>query len=327
MCWHSEALLHAAPPIESCPYDSIQVEDTCKCNHKICSKPPCLYELNIAVNGTDIPGNCCAVYSCDGCANETLIEGKCPCAPGATLNSKGECTCIDPHKNLINNECVCDPDKCELPQICDRHHVSVTDKEGCCMKTKCIKCPDDSFATNNNDEAIDDKCVCYPCTNECGPNERVVVIQRGSGFPSSCCDLYKCESGDLEKKCIVEEVIYSEGESWETADAQTCKCQGGISFCSKPTEEETFRSCHQEGSVYKHNESWMVDSCTNCTCFNGETKCIAHMCEVSEGHLKKPECQPLNCTKVCPDGNHIDPFGNHIDHMGPYTLLENISTN
>jgi hypothetical protein len=26
------------------------------------------------------------------------------------------------------------------------------------------------------------------------------------------------------------------------------------------------------------------------------------MCEISEGRLKKPECQPLNCTKVCPNG-------------------------
>lgn len=294
-------MLHAAPPIEPCPHDSIQVADICKCNPELCSKPPCMYELNVSVNGTDIPGSCCTIYSCVGCPNDTLINGKCPCAPDAILNSKGACECVDLHKSLVQNECVCNADRCELPDICAKNYVSVSEHDECCTKTKCIKCPEDSFVTNNGDDEVENKCVCYPCKDkDCEPNEKVVIIERGNSFPGSCCDIYKCEA--MEKTCVAESIVYGEGDTWETIDSQTCKCQAGISFCSKPNEEESFRPCHKEGRVYKHNDSWMLDSCTNCTCFNGEIKCIAHMCEISEGRLKKPECQPLNCTKVCPNG-------------------------
>jgi hypothetical protein len=297
----NKLVLHAAPPIEPCPHDSIQVADICKCNPELCSKPPCMYELNVSVNGTDIPGSCCTIYSCVGCPNDTLINGKCPCAPDAILNSKGACECVDLHKSLVQNECVCNADRCELPDICAKNYVSVSEHDECCTKTKCIKCPEDSFVTNNGDDEVENKCVCYPCKDkDCEPNEKVVIIERGNSFPGSCCDIYKCEA--MEKTCVAESIVYGEGDTWETIDSQTCKCQAGISFCSKPNEEESFRPCHKEGRVYKHNDSWMLDSCTNCTCFNGEIKCIAHMCEISEGRLKKPECQPLNCTKVCPNG-------------------------
>ncbi|XP_063919731.1 cysteine-rich motor neuron 1 protein-like [Zophobas morio] len=297
--------VHGAPPIESCPHDSIQIEDTCKCDPTFCKKPICQYELNIAINGSDTPGSCCTIYSCDGCGNDTLLQDKCPCAPGAIFNSRGECKCVDPHKKLVNNECVCEPELCELPQICGANYVSVTEHDECCSRNKCIKCPEDSFATNLNDDAVEDKCVCYPCKNkECGANETVVIMEHGNDFPGSCCDIYKCESS-----C---DVMFGDGGVWETPDGQKCNCQRGIAFCDKQNEDESFNLCHKEGRVYKHNESWMLDNCTNCTCFNGETKCIAHMCEVLEGHLKKPECQPLNCSKVCPDGYKLNKRGCQI---------------
>ncbi|XP_044259066.1 cysteine-rich motor neuron 1 protein [Tribolium madens] len=302
-------LLHAAPPIEPCPHDSILVEDTCKCNPSSCSKPPCLHNLVIAANSTDEPGHCCPIYTCEGCPNSTLIDGKCPCAPNATLDALNTCKCVDPHRKLLNGECVCDEDLCELPQLCDINSVSVTEQTGCCPTTKCIKCPDDSFATSNKNGEIEDKCVCYPCPKECGPGEKVVIVQRGKGFPGSCCDMYKCEKDDSEKKCLVDGVWYGEGDILKTSDTQVCKCQDGLSFCWNAKNEEFFRPCHKEGKVYKHDESWMLDTCTNCTCFNGETKCIAHTCEVSQGHIDKPDCQALNCSKVCVDGFKLNKRG------------------
>lgn len=71
-----------------------------------------------------------------GCKNETLLEGKCPCAPGAVLNEDGICECIDKERHLVNGECVCNPQQCELPKICDRKSLLTTIEDGCCRKTR-----------------------------------------------------------------------------------------------------------------------------------------------------------------------------------------------
>lgn len=122
-----------------------------------------------------------------------------------------------------------------------------------------------------------------------------------------CCDLYKCEKIARERHCTVENVTYKELEVWTTIDGQTCQCQGGLSFCSKVPEEKG--GCHHEQHVYKHMESWMVDSCTNCTCIDGESRCIAHMCEINESRIKKPDCLPLKCNKECPEGYRLNRKG------------------
>lgn len=170
--------------MEPCPPDSLLTEDTCKCNPELCSKPPCLHDLHIATNGSDTPGQCCPLYSCDNCPEEDLIQGLCPCAPDAVINAQGACNCVQPHFRLLEGKCVCDPDDCPLPQLCGDNHVEVKRKEGCCVHTECIECPEDSFPTTNADEAVENKCVCYPCKKkECGEGESVVVMQRALGFP------------------------------------------------------------------------------------------------------------------------------------------------
>lgn len=285
--------------MEACPHDSIPVAESCKCNIDSCVKPPCLYELILSSNGSDTPGQCCPTYSCIGCSNETLIDEECPCAPDAVLIDN-ICTCQDPHKTLKNNECVCDPNLCELPQLCDDRSVAVTDKEGCCSKTKCIKCPDDSYKSpQNHNGEFEDICVCYPCKTECGPDEKVEIMEKGKGFPEHCCDLYTCEPDFSKKKCLTDDVAYAEGETWQTKDLQICECKNGLSFC-KGNGKESFSPCHKEGAVYQHLDSWAQDSCTNCTCFDGHVNCVAESCGLSSGSINKPGCPPLiNCQKTC----------------------------
>ncbi|KAJ8959383.1 hypothetical protein NQ318_022069 [Aromia moschata] len=96
-----ETAVQAAPSIESCPPTASLADDVCKCNPESCVKPPCLSVLGIAANGTDIPGSCCPVYECIDCENATAIDGKCPCAPEAVLNSKNQCECVDVEKHLF----------------------------------------------------------------------------------------------------------------------------------------------------------------------------------------------------------------------------------
>ncbi|KAH1010135.1 hypothetical protein HUJ05_004484, partial [Dendroctonus ponderosae] len=285
----------AAPFIEDCPHDSKLDEDHCICNPESCVKPPCLTELEVHKKGTDEPGSCCPIYSCIGCKNETLLEGKCPCAPGAVLNEKGICKCIDKERHLVNGECVCNPQQCELPKICDRKSLLTTIEDGCCRKTRCVPCPQDSESTNLDTDELEDHCVCLPCMNDCGFNKTVVVKKKGTGFPGNCCDLYECKPivDEKDKDCVVGDIIYENGEEWSTDDKQQCRCKNGISLCAKKAEEAVLQNCFDEAVMYKHNETWLKDrGCTFCTCLNGEPVCISHYCDVKESQIKENNSAP-----------------------------------
>lgn len=55
-------------------------------------------------------------------------------------------------------------------------------QDGCCQKVNCITCPDDSYPTFYKDDAVEDKCVCYPCSGyECESGKKAVVKQKGKG--------------------------------------------------------------------------------------------------------------------------------------------------
>lgn len=172
------------PSIESCPPDSILIADTCKCNHTTCTKPTCLSFLNITYEGSDIPGSCCPRYSCDGCLDNERIDGVCPCAPNAILNALGQCECINPTETLSeNNTCICDPSKCNLPELCDKRSVATKVSDGCCEKIQCITCPEDSFPTAHRDDSVEDKCVCFNCKEqECTGGKKPVVKRKGNGL-------------------------------------------------------------------------------------------------------------------------------------------------
>ncbi|KAJ8974143.1 hypothetical protein NQ317_000823, partial [Molorchus minor] len=213
----------AAPPVESCPPDSILFEIECKCNPESCMKPPCLSTLTIAKNGSDVPGSCCPIYDCVDCSNDTLIDGRCPCAPEAKS-------------------------------------VAVTVNEGCCKKTICKPCPSDSESTHMDSGKIEDLCVCLPCKTECGNNRTVEIIRRGTNFPGSCCDLYECKKVDEMKGCNVENIFYSNGEEWNlgkeettalTVLVQTAKknaqtrCATRLRTINKKTECQPLSNCNK----------------------------------------------------------------------------------
>lgn len=133
--------------------------------------------------GADTPGNCCPSYSCDGCLEAERIDGACPCAPNATLNVHGDCQCVNPTETLSeNNTCVCDPSKCNLPELCDKRSVATRVQDGCCEKVECITCPEDSYPTAYRDVGVEDKCVCFTCKEqECASGKRPVVKRKGTG--------------------------------------------------------------------------------------------------------------------------------------------------
>lgn len=298
--------------MEYCPSDSIYIEGVCKCNPDYCSKPPCLTTLNIEKIGTNEPGNCCTTYTCDGCEEKDKINGKCPCAPNATLNSENVCECVDPHRTLSDsNVCECDKRKCSLPQICDKESVPIKVPDGCCFKTHCVKCPPDSYPTMNYSDKIEDKCICLKCKEpECDKNERVKIHKHANGTPGMCCDLYNCEAKTQNTTCLIGDVRYPEGHVWETAEA-VCKCRQGISLCNERKTNSPQQFCIEDGKVYQRNETWMRDPCTNCTCLNGEPKCIAHLCGLDVNHVETiNDCPPMeHCSKDCPSGLKTDKRG------------------
>ncbi|KAL1516936.1 hypothetical protein ABEB36_000765 [Hypothenemus hampei] len=296
----------AAPSIEACPPDSQFEDDTCICNPNYCTPPPCLSELKIAAPGNDIPGDCCPIYSCEGCKNETLLEGKCPCAPGAVLDERGVCTCVDKERHLVDGECKCNPQQCELPKICDKKSVLTIIEDGCCKKSRCVPCPQDSESTNLETDLLEDHCVCLPCSNDCGFNKTVVVKKKGTGFPGNCCDLYECKPliEEKNKECVVGDIIYDNNEEWSTDDKQTCICTNGLSLCKPKDEELSLKNCYDEDFMYKHNQTWLKDKgCTSCICSDGELKCISHYCDSKESQIKQNSSQ--SCIKEKKNYMHL----------------------
>ncbi|KAG5898375.1 hypothetical protein JTB14_015806 [Gonioctena quinquepunctata] len=275
----------AAPSIEACPSDSVLSEDSCKCDPAACTKPPCLTELVLATNGSDLPGECCPTYSCVGCVNDTMIDGKCPCAAGAVIVGH-KCVCVDEKKNLVDGECVCNPLQCPMPQLCDKKSVAVRVTEDCCNITICKPCPSDSESTHLEVDELEDHCLCLPCKTECGINKTVVIKKHGSGFPGNCCDLYECKKPEEIKGCIIGHEIFENGREWRSLDGQICKCSNGLSLCSKAKDMDA-QSCFMDNKLYNDLETWTrEDGCTECVCKNGIQQCISHFCDVKESYIQ-----------------------------------------
>lgn len=289
---------------EKCPSDSSTIDGICKCNYEHCVKPECEKYLNLITNYTVVPGSCCPRYSCDECPKDAMVDDKCQCAKDALLNDRGICECIDPHKTIKNNECVCDENLCELPNLCDDYSVPVKYTDGCCENYQCIPCPEDSepYPTHEdltNDE-IESKCVCMECQNvTCEDGQVLKLLKRGNGFPNNCCDLYECH--EINKhSCTVNGTIYQEGETWSDNEDK-CQCRGGISFCF---QSKTYESCEaDDGTIYPHDGRWDIDNCTYCRCVDGVKKCISHMCDTNISYSPHPVCPSMElCKKTCEYG-------------------------
>ncbi|CAH1119795.1 unnamed protein product [Phaedon cochleariae] len=276
----------AAPSIEACPPDSVLSADVCKCDPSLCRKPPCPTELRQATNASEVPGQCCPTYECSGCKKEEEIAGKCPCAPGAVIEGD-DCVCVDREKRLVDGKCLCNFLQCPLPQICDKKSVAVTVTGECCNTVICKPCPFDSESTNLETDELEDHCVCLPCKTDCGNNRTAVIKKHGSGFPGNCCDLYECKKPESVQGCIIGDVFYENGKEWQTEDLQICRCNNGLSLCSKTKDKEA-QSCFVDNKLYKDNEKWTKeDGCTECTCKDGLEQCISHFCDVKETHIQK----------------------------------------
>ncbi|GJQ77817.1 hypothetical protein Trydic_g16074 [Trypoxylus dichotomus] len=276
-----------------CPPDSELIDGICKCNEDLCPQPSCDKFLTIVRNGTDNPGHCCPLYTCDNCTVEGNVNGTCACGEDAFLNDKDVCECIDPHKTFVDDVCVCDTDKCELPLLCDNHSVPVKlGKKGCCVETVCRQCPEDSFPKNFHSDEIEDKCICYPCPKmQCDEAHVPQILQRGRNIPTQCCDLYQCIPKDTPRQqCLVNDLVYEDEQWWITEDKQNCTCNNGVALCNEPfTTDILVKYCLHNDTSYPHGASWTEDTCTNCTCNHGVAKCIAHLCNVTESIVRKYE--------------------------------------
>lgn len=279
---------------DHCPPDSTSVNGICKCNTELCPVPSCDKFLTIVRNGTDNPGHCCPVYTCDNCTLDADNNENCTCGEGAFLNDKGDCECIDLHKTLVNNICQCDKSKCELPKLCDNNTVRVEDgKEGCCVKIACRPCPPDTYPTEYQGDEIENKCICFACPEtQCNETHVPYILRRGRNIPPQCCDLYKCIPKDTlqDAECVANDHIYTNGQWWITDDKQNCTCSNGVSVCDEPLATDILvKNCFHNDTSYPHLATWTEDECTNCTCYDGVPKCIAHFCNVTVTRVMKYE--------------------------------------
>ncbi|KAF7282520.1 hypothetical protein GWI33_002583 [Rhynchophorus ferrugineus] len=252
-----------------------------------------------------------------GCSDaDSLVDGRCPCVPGAVINERGVCECVDEERHLVNGTCVCNPLKCVREQECDKDHVLATIENNCCRGTKCAACPEDS-------EIVDGRCECLPCNNYCGLNETIVIKKKGNGFPGDCCDIYSCEP-NLTGKDIVKP-INSNVESWLAQAAEwDCVRKMGLIWCKNKS-----LNCTDDNKVYYHTQKWKKDDYMECTCFDGNVTCLAEdakplssspdhqhhsreKCSDSTGRKNVPKrgkrCK-FDCDKQCPNGYRINKNG------------------
>ncbi|VEN41330.1 unnamed protein product [Callosobruchus maculatus] len=356
---------------EACPGDSVskagggcECPPTAEAGEDGCPSfppPPCMFQLRLLeADGT--PGRCCPRYECVGCqTDEDKLLGSCQCALGAIIDPHlgRTCTCLDPHKSLVNGECVCDELKCRLPSMCDRKSVAVQVREGCCKRTVCTPCPPDSESTGLNSDLVEDHCVCLPCRHtECDSNETVVIKKKGTGFPGNCCDLYECrrrgggagaggagrgEGGaaplDEESEggvgeegkgtavdasalyCQVGDVRHPDGAVWVTHDQQICRCISGLSRCSSSEKtEESQNPCFVDLKWYANGENWTKeDGCTQCICRNGEQQCISHFCEVKESHIHSARENDTSAMEGVQTPPCVSSEGRTYGHMHTWT--------
>ncbi|XP_076264216.1 cysteine-rich motor neuron 1 protein-like [Rhynchophorus ferrugineus] len=295
--------------MKRCPPDSLPVAYTCVCDTSACPKPPCKWELELIQNGTGEPGSCCPIYACTGCSDaDSLVDGRCPCVPGAVINERGVCECVDDERHLVNGTCVCNPLKCVREQECDKDHVLTTIENNCCTGTKCAACPEDS-------EIVDGRCECLPCNNYCGLNETIVIKKKGNGFPGDCCDIYSCEP-NLTGKDIVKP-INSNVESWLAQAAEwDCVRKTGLIWCKNKS-----LNCTDDNKVYYHTQKWKKDDYMECTCFDGNVTCLAEDAKPLSSspdhqHHSKEKCSEFTGCKKLTEEKGEKPNGYRIKNRG-----------
>uniref|UniRef100_A0A8C6PPA7 Cysteine rich transmembrane BMP regulator 1 (Chordin like) n=1 Tax=Nothobranchius furzeri TaxID=105023 RepID=A0A8C6PPA7_NOTFU len=203
--------------------------------------------------------------------------------------------------------------------------------------------------------SIPPQCTCdlRACQKpHCPSGQHLIPVSQASGLPGDCCDVFKCQKGNISPKCVFNGKNFSEGEVYRMDSCWLCQCRGGISFCSK-TEcaelecenfyvpdgeccpvciDRTKNNCWVNNKLRAHEEQWKEDDCTFCQCVDGEPHCTAMACkQTCQNPVKIPgECCPF-CEEpsyetvsplLCPPLENCSlsvndcPYGFHQDKNG-----------
>lgn len=222
------------------------------------------------------------------------------CGPGFTAQMIHKGTgkpgnCCDQFECKRNEKCA--DVICEEPQDCPSDSLKVSQelsKDGCCFSDPACVCPSR------------DKCLPV----ECPLHFNIMVVQKATRKPGSCCDKFKCVSNKSES-CYSDGRTYAHNSEWKLDNCTKCKCDNRLIYCETQTcnspqcswmktpEGEccpVCKGCMANGNLYKNNESWKEDDCVTCRCNEGIVECQTAMCSVP---CLNPRRVPGQCCPVC----------------------------
>lgn len=279
----------------------------------------------------------------DPCRNvgcDTTIKYQCPKDSRLTTNTSvstgGSTSAESCCKHRL--ACLCNMDLCQIPRCGPGFNPQMvhkgTGKPGnCCDQFECKRnekcadvicdeqkaCPLDSVKVSQGLSEdgccyTDPICVC-PSREKCVPVEcrlhfNIMVVEKATRQPGSCCDKFKCVSNKSES-CFSDGITYQHNSEWKLDNCTRCKCDNRLIYCEtqmcnspqcswmKTPEGEccpVCKGCMANGNLYKNNESWKEDDCVTCRCNEGIVECQTAMCSVP---CLNPRRVPGQCCPVC----------------------------
>ncbi|XP_019635444.1 PREDICTED: kielin/chordin-like protein [Branchiostoma belcheri] len=233
--------------------------------------------------------------------------------------------------SCVNNQSVCTQQECpRAPNGCTTRHV-----EGqCCPTIICEEqenkatCMVEGVTYYHGSSWMSDNCTTCTCMfgrSECNRMECPAMQRTGCRsvyIPGQCCPETFCQEAG---SCMVEEVMYLDGESFHTDACTTCHCRKGQTYCQvqtcpaipegcQPITTETTETqccpnitcplqsaptCLYRGIHYKNGEQWMSDACTMCSCDNKQVTCQTTGCPKMSF---APGCRAVRVPgQCCPD--------------------------
>ncbi|CAH1246674.1 KCP [Branchiostoma lanceolatum] len=239
--------------------------------------------------------------------------------------------------SCVNNQSVCTPQECpRAPNGCTTRHV-----EGqCCPTIICEEqenkatCLVEGVTYTHGSSWMSDSCTMCTCMfgrSDCNRMECPAMQKTGCRsvyIPGQCCPETFCQEAG---SCIVEGVMYLDGESFHTDACTTCLCRKGQTYCQvqscpaipegcQPITTETTDhpqccpnitcplqsapTCLYRGIDYRSGEQWMSDACTMCTCEDQQVTCNTTSCPTM---TFAPGCRAVRVPgQCCPDINCRD---------------------
>ncbi|XP_033108270.1 zonadhesin-like [Anneissia japonica] len=304
---------------------------TCRCDNgrTVCDRQTCPKTSNYGCRMLYIPGKCCPEKICKE-PKSCLYDGV------YYLNSEKfyvsaceECECLNGVVTCKNETCPTPTGLCtyEVP-------VGVSAEFSCCMNITCPltgpgqTCQYNGKVYNYNEVFMRDactRCKCnageVTCTTTSCPQVNLEAGCRAVPVFGKCCPQITCR--DVHS-CIVAGVEHLNGEQWNKDKCTICRCDHGMTLCTKRTcpmprpgcnydltspslnkccgpikcpNSPGYRKCTDETTTvrYNHGEVWMRDSCTQCQCRHGYTRCNVFTCPT---HVPAG-CRTLNIERQC----------------------------